>query len=251
MTDYDDTNPLDDGMDELDAPDPSYFNDYVSGAMPGRFGKNLPDPGAYRVTLPDDLPDECFNIFTRGGKKFLEVTFEDGNGGGLTLPDANNYNARFIRLTNQPLAVWEDKVDDDGNKVYGEDGRPERVLAKTLNKDNLTDLLRNLKSEATPRSMEEWKEAFRDVCGKTTEKPIYFTYEGKAKGNLNDRNYPIRLNIRSFRDNKTKKILPYAEMTATHPFELKTKKGTRQIAPGDTYRVYPNLKVASGSCAGD
>ena len=233
-------------MTEIDAPDESYFADYAEAAATplAGGGSKLPQPGLHTVQFPDSFPDSCFTVrATSGGKRYLEILLdnqqrgEQGQGLRIVGGPADGYNARYIRVNNLPVP----KFKREGGKA---------TLDGYENADNATDILRNFGSTATPRSVEEWKEAFRALEGQVSPKPFYLTWEGRAKGNKDQRGYTRKLKKKDFTLTASDgSLLNYMELEAEQPFEMKARGVTKTVAPGEKYRVWANLTLASRGAA--
>lgn len=210
--------------DELSPLDPSFFEDYQQAAADQN---TLPPDGSYQVRLPEPIPDSAFQ--TRkdptSGQVYLEISVDLTIVGG----DHEGYNARFIRFTTQPIPEF--KKQGSGWVKTG----------KVFNASDAADLLQNFDgaSAAKPQTRAEWESAIKNLAGRTSPSPVYLTWasydksaQGKAKY-LKSKDFPT---VAGERKN-------FIERTAQQPFDMKIKGEVKRINPGDSYRVYANLRL--------
>jgi hypothetical protein len=199
-----------------------------------------PPPGAYKVRLPNSLPEASFEVKTAAsGVRYLQITLDNQLKGddaeGLVIVDGPfaGQSARYVRISTlmQTAKRWnngamESVLDAEGN---------ERRFSDAI------DLLANAGVSEVPQSVEGWKAALRALEGVTLPHTVYLGWEGSAKGEK-ENGYPRRVRQNEFKrtDGSFESFLT---LTAQTPFEDKRKGRAFTVNPGETYRVYPNLKV--------
>ena len=134
--------------------------------------KELPPDGSYRLRFPADLPEEAFEVrTTEQDGTFLKITLDP------VMIDGGQYDGtqvRFLRVDTRRIPEF----------AKGGNGGWQRT-GKMLNASDAADVLVNFSTGDRPSTVEEWKAAFRRLCGQTTPEPVYLTwggYDKKAQG---------------------------------------------------------------------
>lgn len=152
-------------LNQIDELDSSFWDDYAPAATGT---KTLPADGRYHVRMPDQIPDAAFTVKSDNeGRKYLQITLDPVT---IVSEDAeiNGYPVRYLRVSTKP----ETNFQKDGElwKAVG-----------TLNASSAADVLLNFQSEERPRSVEDWKQAFRQLEGRVSPEPFYLVWNGYDK----------------------------------------------------------------------
>lgn len=211
-----DTAVIDNDIEPLD---PSFWQEYQEAAVETQ--SKLPPDGAYKVRFPDELPEASFEVRKdkQTGKPYLEILLDNGQRGdagqGLVITDGvyAGTAVRFIRVDTRLI------------QEFKRDGAAWKPTGKVLNASDAADVLQNFATGDRPSTTEEWKAAFRRLCGQETPSAVYFTWAGydkKAQGKakyLKSKDFPSVNGVRR----------SYVERT--------------DPATGEIYRVFANLRL--------
>lgn len=208
-------------------------------------GGSTPEPGNYRLRLPEKLPaDTAFKCKTaKDGRLYLSITLDnsqgtkEAGGEGMTII-AGPHQGRSVRFqrinTLLKPAVRYDREKQTSVPILDDDGSPATY-------SDAYDLLKKFDPNAElPNTEREWIDAIAQHAGKEIPGTVRLEWEGRCEGNK-DGEYPVRLRTKDFKEGKALK--PYVEQVAEVQFTQKRKGQDFTVDPGDTYRVYPNLTL--------
>jgi hypothetical protein len=153
-------------VNEIDDLSPEFWESYQD-ATPSA-SRTLPPDGRYHVRMPDQIPDSAFVVKEdRSGRKYLQITLDP-----LTLvsdqEEIDGYTVRYLRVSTLPETQF--TKDGDQWKATG-----------TLNASSAADVILNFESDLRPRTVEEWKLAFRQLEGRVSPSPFYLVWTGYDK----------------------------------------------------------------------
>jgi hypothetical protein len=222
----------------IDPNDGTYapFEEASAGSSTSRI---CPQPGSYKVRLPNSLPDACFSeksgVLTvtldnlaKGPEAEGLIIVEDKLGGTHV-----GYSARYNRITTKMQTVKDFKT---GAPAVNAEGNALRF-------NNVWDMLRLLGETSYPEGKQAWIDAIRKYEGETIPAFIYMKWEGKALGEL-ENGYPRRVKQGEFLvKDSNPKVYANAKLVAVNTFEGWDREAgrKRQFNIGETYEVEPRL----------
>ena len=201
---------------EIDVLDDSFWEEYTT-AESGT--KTLPTDGRYTVRMPDSIPDSAFVVRAdRDGKKYLAITLDP-----VTIvsedPAIDGHAVRFLRVSTKPETNFQ--KEGESWKAVG-----------TLNASSAADVLQNFESTDRPKTVDEWKLAFRTLEGQQSHSPFYLTWGGYDKAATGKAKYL-----------KSKDFPTLGDGTRPSFIERKDE------VTGNTRRVFANLQLGRRGAA--
>ena len=206
-------------LSEIDALDPEFYRDYEDAKPVGR---TLPPDGAYTVQMPETMPDDAFTVRqSKDGVRFLSITLDP-----LTLVggEFDGTVVKFLRVTTLPMAEFK----QEGSAW---------VKGRTLHASDAADVLQNFGTGDTPTNVEEFKQAFRRLCGLTSPHPFYLVWSGYDKHGATSKEKYLK--------SKDFPLVTAADGTKTRPNFVERANP----ATGESYRVWANLSLGRRGAA--
>jgi hypothetical protein len=203
--------------DETELLSEEFWSDYTEPEAPQV--RTMPPDGRYTVRMPDVISESCFEVRKdRDGRPYLAITLDP-----VTVVSENEaYNGHSIRYF---------RVDTRPETNFVKDGDQWKADG-TTNSSNAADILKNFGITSNPRTIGEFKTAFKQIEGQTSPNPFYLTWNGYDKKASGKAKYLKSKDFPTLGD-------------GTRPSSVERT----DPATGATYRVFANLTLGRRGAA--